>query len=136
MALLLNQTYPYFEIYVPEEGTFRKFKGGRLEISEDDDAYGLVMAEAAANPYITVLDEQVDEQQVKHTRTAKAKAGVVCDACRPAQTFDSDADLQAHLKLIHMALPAMDAEGNEIGRRDREDAAPTDISIPAAKRKS
>lgn len=170
MAVLLNKTYPYFTILYPADGSYRSFSGGKLEITEEDPAYSLVMEEASRNPYIIILDKGVQcdlcgevfagsagkAQLGKHRKDVhfdewvaekvapvaeevnaevKARAGVVCDACRPAQVFATDNELQNHVNVVHMALPAMDEEGNEIGRRDEDGgAAPT--SVPAATRKT
>src|SRR5512139_4241123 len=170
MAVLLNKTYPYFTIYFPLDGSYRSFVGGKLEITEEDPAYSLVMEEASRNPYVIILDKGVQcdicgevfagtagkAQLGKHRKEGhfdvwaservataveevnaevKSRAGVVCDACRPAQVFSTDAELQNHVTVVHMSLPSMDEEGNEIVRRD-EDGGPAPTAIPAATRKS
>jgi hypothetical protein len=56
MAILLNGTYPEMRILVPATGQYREFKGGKLEISNDDPDYAVVMAEANRNPSIVVYE--------------------------------------------------------------------------------
>lgn len=164
MAVLLNRVHPYMQIFVPLDGTWRAFQGGRLTIEEDDLAYPIVMEEASRNPYIVILDKGVQcdvcgevyagntakANLAKHRKDVhfeewvadklapvqeeinaevKARAGIACDACRPAQVFPDEAALQAHVSIVHLSAPPMDAEGNEIGREREVEAA---TSIPAA----
>lgn len=106
MALLLNHVNAGLRIFIPATGEVRQFDHGSLVIEEDDPAYGVVMAEALANPNITVVMGGSSGNVV-----AKASAPHACDACNPAQSFDSDEALSAHVGLVHLARPTLNEEG-------------------------
>jgi len=71
MATLLNYTYPEFRIFHPASGTYREFKGGKLEIEKDDPAYHVVMEEAARNPGIVIFESVTQCEWCGETFTGK-----------------------------------------------------------------
>lgn len=78
------------------------------------------------------------EQALLHARSVeqevKSRAGFACDVCQPVQTFGSEADLAAHVTLLHTQPPAMDAEGNEIGGGRDDERRPGEVDpVPAAR---
>jgi len=54
MPLLLCHEFPQLAIYNPDTKVIVQFRGGRLDIEEDDPNYAVVMAEALRNPAIVV----------------------------------------------------------------------------------
>jgi hypothetical protein len=110
MAVLLNHVNLGLRIFIPDTGEIRQFDHGSLTIEEDDPAWDVVMAEAQANPNITV----VMEAEKGRTVIAKASAAFACDACSPAQSFDSDVALAEHVNLIHIARPVLTDDGEAL----------------------
>jgi hypothetical protein len=109
MTLLLNYVNLEMRIFIPETGEVRKFFNGKLEISEVDPAYATVMAEAQRNPSITIVVNETSTPVV-----AKTSAPNACDACVPAQVFDTEEGLREHMNLVHLAKPVLSAEGEVI----------------------
>ena len=96
MATLLCNQYPSFEILNPETGDWIRFRGGKLEIDDDDANYGFVMAEAQRNPAIAVFVN-----------------ASTCSHC--GEVFTSKAKLEGHVEAAHFdkfleAKDAADAE--------------------------
>lgn len=56
MVTLICQATPYLRVYNPVTGDYAQFSGGRLDIEPSDPNYAVVMAEASANPSITVME--------------------------------------------------------------------------------
>lgn len=78
MPTLINTHTPYLRIYDEPTGTYVQFRGGKLEIDEGDTGYDSVMAEAARNPFISVIVNATTCQycgEVFTGKAAKAQAG-------------------------------------------------------------
>lgn len=176
MATLVNTVTPYLRVFVPDDGGYVQFQGGKLEIEEGDYGYDEVMAEAQANPSISILvnaytcpycganhagkgaagrlqghikqahfdkweEAKLAELAADHQVEIKARAGHVCDVCRPVQTFGTEDELALHVAELHTAPPTLDADGNEIGGTgdggdaDRPRRRPGEVDAPAAARK-
>jgi len=129
-ALLLNYTNLGMRVYDPVSGEVRQYANGKLEIEEDDPCYAAVLKEGMDNP---------DTKVFINNKLVSESYAYACDVCRPAQTFDSKAELKVHTDLVHLAKPVLDAEGNaaeEAGpvRRHRKGEAPTEIPPATAGR--
>lgn len=92
MATLICTQFPSLSIYQPADGSWIQFRGGRLDIEDDDPNYAVVMAEAASNPAIAVY--------------VNASTCIHC-----GETFASKKALDGHVKDVHFAeyLAAEDA---------------------------
>lgn len=85
MATLINRVHPALSIWIPFSNDVRQFRGGRLEIEEDDPAYAVVMAEASRNPNIVVI-------------TTSAQ----CEWCGESFSGSKAKDsLAAHIEAVH-----------------------------------
>lgn len=58
------------------------------------------------------VDEKFGQERIAEL---KSREGFACDACRPAQVFGTERDLQAHMAAIHLARPVIDDDGNILG---------------------
>jgi len=148
--LFINHVNPYFRIYVPELETFVEFKGGKLELDEDDPAYATVYAVCEATPNVVILQDAVQcdlcgesfrkgktaamqlgkhrkdvhfkewseeesERQAQVIRKEiKARQPFACDLCTQVQEFQTEDELAAHIKAVHID-PNADDEGNATG---------------------
>lgn len=113
------------EVHCPEcgEGFEGKMAKARMTLHRKDAHYDAWLADDEA--------KHVEERHVE----MKSRAGVACDVCRPAQVFGSEDELAAHVRILHTAAPALDAEGNTIGQ-DREESAPAaPADVPPARRR-
>lgn len=101
--LFINQVTPYLRIYVPATEDFVQFRGGKLELDEDDPAFETVKQEALRNPSIVILTEAVQCPSCGEAfggKTAKAQLG----QHRKAAHFDLwVADKQAEQATVIMA---------------------------------
>lgn len=60
MPVLLNHAHPFLQIYDPSNQEFIRFRAGRLDIEPEDRNYTAVMAEAARNPDIQVIEQVME----------------------------------------------------------------------------
>lgn len=141
MATLLCHVHPYLRVYNPVNGEYVQFVGGKLDIEPEDPNYAVAMAEAVANPSISVLEmvkggvncpecgksftgnasaahlgthrkdahfaewmaDKEAANQAEVNAIVKERAGIACDACRPAQVFPDKDALNLHNKVVHTA---------------------------------
>lgn len=119
MATLLNHTYPAMRILDPSSGQWIAFLNGKLEIEKDHPSYDAVMAEAARNPSIVVIESVA-----------------TCDLC--GETFPGGAAaarLGKHRKDVHFDVwlaekDRKDAEARNVLVKERE-GVPCDACAPA-----
>jgi len=180
MPVLINTHTPFLKIFDEPTGEYVAFQAGKLEIDEGEPGYEAVMAEAARNPFISVIvnattcqycgevytgktakaqlgrhkkdihfdlwqAEKEIEQATLIATEVKARAGYACDVCAPVQEFGTEADLAAHVALLHLKAPELDDDGNEVAggsgdgpggdRPARRRPGEREISAPAAARR-
>lgn len=97
---LICTVNPSLEIYDPADGSWTKFRGGRLDIADDDPHFGVVMEEASRNPAIAVY-----------------KGVKTCVHC--GENFGSTAKLEKHVEAIHFDKWIADKDASHAESRDQ-----------------
>ena len=116
---LTTTRYPKYKIYVPALRSYRQFEGGLLDLDESDPAFEHVKAIATAKPFITVR-AITGETPGGNTASVQVKsaAAFVCEACNPAQPFDTEAELAVHTAALHAVRPILAEDGSDTAATD------------------